>query len=172
MLCQPSDLEDIITICDSGSDDDRPEVLEVNNTPKSNEDIYDVDSLLPDDVIRVKKEPDVIDKTPPVVDETSDHQTILNILLHKSEELELKHKPSGIRENKMFTLDMRKISIVSAGADGAYFSKGSAKKHYTYTEHGSQTAHKNEDGTWYVNEKVSKEYRRRVVPESQVYELT
>jgi hypothetical protein len=121
---------------------------------------------------RVKKEPDVIDKTPPVIDETSDHQTILNILLHKPEELEL--KPSGIRENKMFTLDMRKISIVSAGADdnGAYFSKGSAKKHYTYTEHGSQTAHKNEDGTWYVNEKVSKEYRRRVVPESQVYELT
>ena len=66
----------------------------------------------------IKREPNVTDKElEKVIDDTSDHQTILNILLHKPEELELKRKPSGIRENKIFTLDIRKISLASAAAD-------------------------------------------------------
>ena len=50
---------------------------------------------------------------------------------------------------------MRKISLASAAADdnSVYVSKGSVKKYYACTELGSQTAHKNEDGTWYINEK-------------------
>lgn len=46
-----------------------------------------------------------------------DHCTILNILLDNPEELDLKHKPSAIREDKIFTLDQRVIPIASAEAD-------------------------------------------------------
>ena len=46
-----------------------------------------------------------------LLEEPQDHETILNILLQNPEELNLKEKPSGIRENKMFTLDMREIPI-------------------------------------------------------------
>ena len=69
----------------------------------------------------------------------------------------LKTKPSAIRENKVFTLDMCEISIQSAKADdnGAYISKGSAKKFYAYDEW-SRTTHKNENEVWYVNMKSSK----------------
>ena len=51
-----------------------------------------------------------------------DHQSLINILLQHPEDFNLKQKPSGIRENKMFTLDMREIPISSAKADdnGAY----------------------------------------------------
>ena len=55
-----------------------------------------------------------------------DHQSLINILLQNPKDFHLKQKPSGIRENKMFTLDMREISISSAKADDneAYISKG------------------------------------------------
>lgn len=61
-----------------------------------------------------------------------DHCTILNILLDNPEELDLKHKPSAIREDKIFTLDQRVIPIASTEADdnGAYISKGNAKRYY------------------------------------------
>lgn len=61
-----------------------------------------------------------------------DHQTILNTLLDNPEEFNLKHKPSGIRDDQMFTLDMREVSIASAKADdnGVYISKGKAKKFF------------------------------------------
>lgn len=54
-----------------------------------------------------------------------DHFTILNIVLDNPEELDLNHKPSAIREDKIFTLDQRVIPIASAEADdnGAYISK-------------------------------------------------
>ena len=83
----------------------------------------------------------------------ADHLTILNILLQNPEEFQLKQKPSAIREireNKIFTLDMREIPVSSAEADdnGAYISKGSATR--------SRTAHKSENGTWYVNVRKAK----------------
>lgn len=63
-------------------------------------------------------------------DQEQDYQTIMNILLQNPEELDLKHKPSAIRDHNMFTLDRRTVSIESAKADdnGAYISKGKAKK--------------------------------------------
>ena len=58
-----------------------------------------------------------------------DHQSLINIL-QNLEDFNLKQKPSGIRKNKMFTLDMREIPISSAKADDnrAYISKGSVTK--------------------------------------------
>ena len=63
-------------------------------------------------------------------DQEQDYQTIMNILLQNPEELDLKHKPSAIRDDNMFTLDRRTVSIESAKADdnGAYISKGRPKK--------------------------------------------
>ena len=93
-----------------------------------------------------------------MLEEPQDHETILNILLQNPEELNLKEKPSGIRENKMFTLDMREIPISSAEADdnSAYISKGSAKRLFHYNSEGSRTVHKNENGAFYANVKTSK----------------
>ena len=109
-----------------------------------------------------------------LLEEPQDHETILNILLQNPEELNLKEKPSGIRENKMFTLDMREIPISSAEADdnGAYLSKGSAKRLFQYNSEGSRTVHKNENGVFYANVKTSKGYKKEYIPESEVYELT
>lgn len=103
----------------------------------------------------------------------ADHLTILSILVQNPEELQLKQKPSAIRENKIFTLDMQETPISSAEADdnGAYTSKGSARQWYTYNVSGSTTAHKSENGTWYVNVKKAKTYTRRYVSENEVYEL-
>ena len=106
--------------------------------------------------------------------EDLDHQTILNILLQNPEEMNLKIKPAGKRENKVFTLDMREIPIKSAQADdnGAYISKGTVKKFFAYNDEGSRTAHKNENGAWYVNIKSSKAYNKVYVPENEIYELS
>lgn len=103
-----------------------------------------------------------------------DYQTIRNILLQNPEELDLKHKPSAIRDDNMFTLDRRTVSIESAKADdnGAYISKGKARKTYCYSEDGARTAHKNENGVWYVNERWHKGYKDKYVPEHEVYEMS
>ena len=104
----------------------------------------------------------------------TDHETILNVLLQSPNELNLKEKPSAIREYKVFTLDMREIPISSAEADdnGAYISKGSAKRLFQYNSEGSRTVHKNENGAFYENVKTSKGYKKEYIPESEVYELT
>ena len=98
---------------------------------------------------------------------------ILNILLQHPEEMDLHHKPSAIRENKIFTLDMHKVPIKSAEADdnGAFHSKGSAKRYFTYSRDGSKMAHKSENGSWYINVKDGKVYRRHYVNESEVNSL-
>ena len=101
-----------------------------------------------------------------------DHQTILNILLQNSKEMNLKTKPSAIRENKVFTLDMREISMQRLTTMGLIFQKGSAKKFYAYNDEWSRTAHKNENGPWYVNMKSSKGYNKVYVPEHEIYEVT
>lgn len=102
-----------------------------------------------------------------------DHFTTLNILLENPEELDLKHKPSAIREDKIFTLDHRVIPIASAEADdnGAYLSKGNAKRFYQYSSaSGSRTVH-SENGVFFANVKASKGYRKEYVPKEEVYEL-
>ena len=104
----------------------------------------------------------------------TDHETIFNVLLQNPNELTLKGKPSAIRENKLFTLNMREIPISSAEADdnGAYISKGSAKRLFQYNSEGSRTVHKNENGAFYANVKTSKGYKKEYIHESEVYELT
>lgn len=74
--------------------------------------------------------------------DNADHLTILSILLHNPEEMDLKRKPSAIRENKLFSLDMQEIPIPSAKADenGAHVSNGSVKQYYTYNASGSSTS--------------------------------
>ena len=103
----------------------------------------------------------------------ADHFTILNILLEHPEELNLKHKPSAIRENQMFTLDAREIPIDSAKADdnGAYNNNGSVTKFYRYTEEGSRTAHKKENNVWYINVRNSRSYSKVLVSEKEIYQL-
>jgi len=122
----------------------------------------------------ISKENEVPKRAKALQKDDADHLTILNILLQNPEELDLKHKPSAIRENKIFTLDKREIPISSAEADdnGAYISKGSVKQYYTYGLSNSTTAHKSENGAWYVNVKASKGYKRKYVSERNVYELT
>lgn len=86
--------------------------------------------------------------------------------------MDLKRKPSAVRENKLFSLDMREIPISSPEADdnGAYVSNGSVKQYYTYNASGSSTAHRGENSTWYV--KDGKWYKRQYVNQNEVYELT
>ena len=103
----------------------------------------------------------------------NDHETVLNILLQNPEDFNLKQKPSGIRENKMFTLDARETSISSAKADdnGVYMNKGSAKKCYIFNEERSRIVHSNENGGWYINVRGSKGYSKVTVLENEVFEL-
>ena len=78
-------------------------------------------------------------------------------MLENPEDLNLKHKPSAIREDKIFTLDMREISITSAESDdnGAYISKGNARRFFQYSVDGTRTVHQ-ENGTFYANVKTAK----------------
>ena len=102
-----------------------------------------------------------------------DHQSLINILLQNPRDFNLKQKPSGLRENKMFTLDKREIPMSSAKTDdnGAYISKGSVTKFYMYNEEGSRPSHKDGNGVWYVNIRDSKGYRKEIVPANEIYEL-
>ena len=103
-----------------------------------------------------------------------DRCTILNILLDNPEELDLKHKPSAIREDKIFTLDQRVIPIASAEADDnrTHISKGNAKRFYQYsTTSGSRTVH-SENGVFFANRKSSKGYKKDYVLQEEVSELT
>ncbi|KXJ09617.1 hypothetical protein AC249_AIPGENE23030 [Exaiptasia diaphana] len=62
----------------------------------------------------------------------------------------------------------------SRGQDdnGAYISKGSAKRLFQYsTADGARTVHE-ENGTFFANVKTSKGYKRDYVPDNEVFELT
>ena len=56
--------------------------------------------------------------------------TILSILLTCPKDHEVKSKPSGVRENKVFVFDRTRISVSSTKADdnGSYINKGNPKK--------------------------------------------
>ena len=55
-------------------------------------------------------------------------QTILNILLKNPQDFELKSKPSGIRDNRVFTLNKNIVPVESAKVDdnGSYIYKGNS----------------------------------------------
>lgn len=106
--------------------------------------------------------------------EDMDHCTILNIPLDNPEELDLKHKPAAIREDKIFTLDQRVIPIASAEADdnGAYISKGNAKRYFQYSStSGSRTVHL-ENGVFFANRKAAKGYKRIMICRRRFMNLT
>ena len=96
-----------------------------------------------------------------------DHQSRINIL-QNPEDFYLKQKPSGIRENKMFTLDMTEIPISAKADDDLYISKGSVTKFYMYNEKGSRTSHRDGNGVWYVNIRDSKNYREEIVRGNEI----
>ena len=59
-------------------------------------------------------------------------QTILNMLLKNPQDFELKSKLSGVRGNRVCTLDKNIVPVESAKADdnGSYISKENPKKFY------------------------------------------
>ena len=107
----------------------------------------------------------------------TDVLTILNILFHQPEDMEWEGKPSGIRDNKVFTLNRRKISIESAKADdnGAYVLQGTAKRSYYYSvedkQYSGRIVHE-ENSTFYINIRNKKNYEKKYVSINDVYEIT
>ena len=80
-----------------------------------------------------------------------------------------------IRENKLFTLDSRQVPMLSACMDdnGAYVSKGCAKKYYTYNRDFCQEVHKESNCDWFILVKEKgNTYVRQSVSEEDVVKLT
>ena len=87
--------------------------------------------------------------------------TTLSILFDKPEEMLLKEKPSGIRTDKVFTLNSKYISIQSMKADDnrAYVYSGNSKKTYYYEKTvGAFIVHKYDDVLYYYNKRVGSKY--------------
>ena len=65
-------------------------------------------------------------------DDWNTAKKILNILLKNPQDFELKSKPSGIRDNRVFTLNKNIVPVESAKVDdnGSYIYKGNLKKLY------------------------------------------
>ena len=107
-------------------------------------------------------------------DDTEKADVMLNILLNNPEEIQQKLKPSGIRINACFTLDMREISVKSAKADdnGAYISKGNTRTMHAVMDSMITTAHRSINKNWYVNIKESKGYYKKTVSEDCIFKLT
>ena len=85
-----------------------------------------------------------------------------------------KQKPSAIRKDRYFTLDSRKISIESASADdnGAYMSKGAAKKYFVFNENMCRTVDLGNKCDWYVRAKEGKDYVKEFASKKETVKLT
>eukprot|EP00794_Sanderia_malayensis_P005835 gene5835-6532_t len=109
--------------------------------------------------------------------ESESGDAILSILLNNPEELELQHRPSGIRRNLVFTLNKRVVSIASAKSDdnGAYLTKATARKQYYYNNDVNvlecKTVHQNSNGSYYHNVREARGYKAQFVPKNNVYEV-
>ena len=73
------------------------------------------------------------------------------------EDFEYQRKPSGIRKNKLFTLNATKISFKCAIANdnGRYLYKGTASKFYYWLENDGtpRLVHSNEDDSWFITKR-------------------
>ena len=105
-------------------------------------------------------------------------QTILNILLKNTEEFELKSKPSGIRDKRVFTLNKNIAPVESAKADdnGGYIYKGNPKKFYHWNlQNAPRCCHNDKlKNCCVVKERdptSSSNFVDVIVDESQVYEI-
>ena len=87
---------------------------------------------------------------------------ILNMLPKSREGFEYQGKPTGIGENKLFTLYATKISIKSAITDdnGKYLYKGTASKFYYWLEddNAPRSVHSNEDYSWFITKRIGNAY--------------
>ena len=103
--------------------------------------------------------------------------TVLSILMTNPREFELNKKPSGIRDNQVFTLDRSKVSVDSVKADdnGSYISKGTPRKYYHWDlENALRLAHLNKDNNrWIIEERDSDgcTYVDTLVSNKEVYEI-
>lgn len=104
-------------------------------------------------------------------------EVILQVLLNKPNEFELKEKPTAIRTDFVCTFNSKVVPIEAARADGngAYVHKGCPKRFYHLVMEGgttvSCTSAKNENGTFVINERQGARYVRRFVPSNEVYML-
>ena len=84
-----------------------------------------------------------------------------------------KGKSSGIRENKLFTLNATKISIKSAIANdyGKYLYKGTASKFYYWLEDDDapRSVHSNEDDSWFITKRNGNAYDEVSVDKKHIY---
>ena len=98
---------------------------------------------------------------------------MLNILLKSPQDFEYQGKPSGIREDKLFTLNATKISIKSSIADdnGKYLYKGTASKVYYLLEDDDapRPAHSNEDDSWFITKRNGSAYDKVSVDKKHIY---
>ena len=92
-------------------------------------------------------------------------------------EFNLNKKPSGIRDNQVFTLDRSKVSVDSIKADdnGSYISKGNPRKYYHWDlKNPSCLAHLNKDNnSWTIKERDAKgcTYADTLVSNKEVYKI-
>ena len=110
-------------------------------------------------------------------DDWESASTILSILVTNPHKFELNKKPSGIRDNQVFTLDRSKVSVDSVKADdnGSYISKGNPRKSYHWDlENAPHLAHLNKDNNrWTIKERDADgcTYVDTLVSNKEVYEI-
>ena len=105
-------------------------------------------------------------------------QTILNILLKNPQDFELKSKPCGIRDNRVFTLNKNIVPVESVKTDdnGGYIYKGNPKKFYHWDLQNTPRCchHDKLKNCWVVKERdptSSSNFVDVIIDESQVYDI-
>ena len=97
----------------------------------------------------------------------------LNILPKSPEDFEYQGKPTGIRENKLITLNATKISIKSAIADdnGKYLYKGTASKFYYWLEDDDapRSVYLNEGDSWFITKRNGNAYDEVNVDKKHIF---
>ena len=95
------------------------------------------------------------------------------MFLKSPQDFEFQGRPSGIRENKLFTLNATKTSIRSAIADdnGKYLYKGTASKFYYWLEDDDapRSVHLNEDDSWFITKCNGSAYDEVSVDKKHIY---
>lgn len=77
----------------------------------------------------------------------------------------------------VFSLNKQVVPLSSAKSDdnGAYLTKGTVKKHYYYNNDvrvlECKTVHKSSTGSYYYNVREARQYKAKLVPEKDVYEV-
>ena len=64
------------------------------------------------------------------------------------------------------------MESTSADNNGAYLSKGTAKKYFVFTENMCRTVHLGDNCDWYVRAKEGRDYAKEFVSEKHIVELS